>query len=386
MNYKTIKICTLIFLILFGFSAGMTACMQSPVNLGSFGESRLAYYAREADDALALAPSKQKALYQSIDKGSLWGPLRERFQLTASDEKQPAVQEQIRWFVSHPSYLKDVVSRATPYLYYVYNQVSQRHLPTELVLLPMIESGYDPSATNPASGAAGLWQLMSATARSYGVHEDKGFDGRRDLASSTNAALNYLTYLHGFFSGDWLLAIAAYDTGEGNVQNAIRRNTHQDKNTHFWALPLASETRTYIPRLLALAAIIKDPAKYGVTLPPLSDKSYLQLVETGRQGVSLKQAAKLSGMSLAQLRRLNPAIKNSTATLKQKQFALPVERVALYQKQLAAAQLQQPLPVVHTKKQLASQGHSSSTKIKSHKKVVIAKKTQSLTPSKKHLS
>ncbi len=151
------------------------------------------------------------------------------------------------------------MSRATPYLYYVYNQVSQRHLPTELVLLPMIESGYDPSATNPASGAAGLWQLMSATARSYGVHEDKGFDGRRDLASSTNAALNYLTYLHGFFSGDWLLAIAAYDTGEGNVQNAIRRNTHQDKNTHFWALPLAPETRTYIPRLLALAAIIKDP-------------------------------------------------------------------------------------------------------------------------------
>ncbi len=368
MNYKTIKICTLIFLILFGFSAGMTACMQSPVSLGSFGESRVAYYAREADDALALAPSKQKALYQSIDKGSLWGPLRERFQLTASDERQPAVQEQIRWFVHHPSYLKDVVSRATPYLYYVYNQVSQRHLPTELVLLPMIESGYDPSATNPASGAAGLWQLMSATARSYGVHEDKGFDGRRDLASSTNAALNYLTYLHGFFSGDWLLAIAAYDTGEGNVQNAIRRNTHQDKNTHFWALPLASETRTYIPRLLALAAIIKDPAKYGVTLPPLSDQSYLQLVETGRQGVSLKQAAKLSGMSLAQLRRLNPAIKNSTATLKQKQFALPIERVALYQKQLAL------------------QGHSSSTKRKPHKKVVVAKKTQSLTPSKKHLS
>src|SRR5207249_4132149 len=111
-----------------------------------------------------------------------------------------------------------------------------------------------------------MWQLMSATAHAYGVHQDKGFDGRRDLSSSTNAALDYLTYLKSFFGGNWLLAIAAYNTGEGNVQNAIRHNTQRDKNTSFWALPLADETRSYIPRLLALAAIVKDPAKYGVTL------------------------------------------------------------------------------------------------------------------------
>lgn len=204
-----------------------------------------------------------------------------------------------------------------------------------MFLLPIIESGYNPSATNASSGAAGMWQLISSTARAYGVRQDKGFDGRRDLYSSTNAALNYLTYLNSFFGGDWLLAIAAYDTGEGNVQNAIRHNTHHDRNTHFWALPLALETRSYIPRLLALAAIIKNPEKYGVILPPISDKPYLELVDVGRT-MTLTHAAKLAGMKLSELKQFNPGVRNSLASLTQGQFALPVDRVALYRKQLAA--------------------------------------------------
>ncbi len=120
------------------------------------------------------------------------GPIRAHLQLSAREENQPQVQEQIRWFAKNPAYLKDAVSRAAPYIYYVYAQVRLRDLPTELVLLPIIESGYNPSATNSSSGAAGLWQLMTSTAKGYGVHQDRGFDGRRDISSSTNAALNYL--------------------------------------------------------------------------------------------------------------------------------------------------------------------------------------------------
>ncbi len=147
------------------------------------------------------------------------------------------------------------------------------------------------------------------------------------------------------------MAIAAYDTGEGNVQNAIRHNTQHDKNTHFWALPLALETRSYIPRLLALAAIIKNPAKYGVTLPPVSAKPYLELVDVDRTGMSLAHAAKLAGMNLSELKQFNPGVKNSSANLTQRQFALPVDRVAFYKKQLAAVSSDNRLALKQSSKQ-----------------------------------
>lgn len=337
MTYKTLKIYTLLLILLLIITVGLTACVQFPPLAGKVTRDEKGMdKAQTVSTGCSLAPHRARALYTAVDKGTLWGPIRDHLQLTAQEEKQPAVQKQIRWFVKNPAYLDDAVSRAAPYMGYVYRQVTQRNLPTELVLLPIIESGYNPSATNAYSGAAGMWQLMSSTARAYGVHQNRGFDGRRDLYSSTNAALDYLVYLRSFFGGDWLLAIAAYDTGEGNVQNAIRHNTQQDRNTHFWALPLALETRSYIPRLLALAAIVKDPAKYGVTLPPVSAESYLELVDVGRTGMSLTHAAKLAGMNVSELKQFNPGVKNSSANLTQGQFALPTDRVALYRKQLAA--------------------------------------------------
>lgn len=346
MTYKTLKIYTLLLTLLLSLLAGVTACMQfSPLSdktaINKSGVSKSIVRSTTEGD---LAPQRAQVLYHAVDNGSLWKPIREHLQLTAREEHQPAVQEQIRWFVKNPAYLNDAVNRAAPYMYYVYTQVRARGLPTELVLLPIIESGYNPCATNSSSGAAGMWQLISTTAHSYGVHQDKGFDGRRDLHSSTNAALDYLNYLKGFFSGDWLLAIAAYDTGEGNVQNAIRHNTQQDKNTHFWALPLAEETRSYIPRLLALAAIVKNPEKYGITLPPVSAKPYLELVNIGK-GITLTKAAKLADMNLATLKQLNPGVKSSSVTLRQGQLALPIDRVALYNKQLAALSSGKTSPV-----------------------------------------
>ena len=353
MTYKTLKIYTLLLTLLLVFAVGITACVQFPPLSGTATteQNGPGKVAKTAPIGGSLAPRDAKALFSAVKKGTLWDPIRAHLQLTSSEEHQPAVQEQIQWFVKNPAYLNDAVSRAAPYMGYVYTQVTKRNLPTELVLLPIIESGYNPSATNASSGAAGMWQLMSATAHAYGVHQDKGFDGRRDLSSSTNAALDYLTYLKSFFGGNWLLAIAAYNTGEGNVQNAIRHNTQRDKNTSFWALPLADETRSYIPRLLALAAIVKDPAKYGVTLPPISAKPYLELVDVGRTGMSLSHAAKLAGMNLSELQQLNPGVKSSTATLTQGQFALPIDRIALYRKQLAALPSVDKLALQQTPKQ-----------------------------------
>lgn len=357
MTYKMLKIYTLLLSAILALTIGITACVQfstamegEGMGLGGGsndnGDSKTYQTVVMKSTGSSLAPRNASALYSAVDKGTLWEPIRAHLQLSAREENQPAVQEQIRWFAKNPIYLKDAVSQAAPYIYYVYAQVRKRDLPTELVLLPIIESGYDPSATNSSSGAAGLWQLMTSTAKGYGVHQDKGFDGRRDIYSSTNAALNYLTYLKSFFGGDWLLAIAAYDTGEGNVQNAIRHNTRQDKNTHFWALPLALETRSYIPRLLALAAIIKNPAKYGVSLPPVSAKPYLELVDS--KSMSLTKVAKLAGMSVKELKELNPGIKNSSAVIKQGQLALPIDRVALYKQQLAAANASTSYKVANT--------------------------------------
>lgn len=340
-----LKIYTLLLTTLLILAVGVTACVQFPAaseegGMGLSGarkdmDSKTYQNVIMKSTGSSLAPQNAKALYSAVEKGTLWEPIRAHLQLSAREENQPQVQEQIRWFAKNPLYLKDAVNRAAPYIYYVYAQVRKRDLPTELVLLPIIESGYNPSATNSSSGAAGLWQLMTSTAKGYGVHQDRDFDGRRDISSSTNAALNYLTYLKSFFGGDWLLAIAAYDTGEGNVQNAIRHNTQQDKNTHFWALPLASETRSYIPRLLALAAIVKNPDKYGVSLPPVSAKPYLELVDAN--SMSLTHVAKLAGMSVAGLKELNPGVKSTSAAIKRGQLALPIDRVALYKQQLVTA-------------------------------------------------
>lgn len=243
-------------------------------------------------------------------KDDFWHQVRSNFRLLHYTHKA-VVQAQIYWFSSHANYLNLSIKRAAPYIHYIHEQLRKRNLPTELVLLPIVESSYNPLAINRSSGASGLWQLMPGTARGFGIRQDWLFDGRRDIYTSTHAALDYLTYLQHFFSGEWLLALAAYDTGEGNVQRAIRYNARQNLSTHFWSLPLALETRSYIPRLLALAAIVKNPKKYGMNLPDIGNKPYLGQVDVSA-GVSILQAAALADISLKRLKRFNPGFKQIT--------------------------------------------------------------------------
>lgn len=249
------------------------------------------------------AIQQQQAIDQYRHAGNLWDVLRDDFKLD-QDESRPVVQKQVQYFLQHKEVLTTLAQRAKPYLYYIYQQVKKRNLPAELVLLPMIESSYNPFMYS-AVGAGGLWQIMPGTASGLNIKQNWWFDGRRDIVQSTNAALNYLADLQQYFKGSWLLAIAAYDTGAGTVDNAIKQSEKDGKGRNFWVLQLSEETETYIPKLLALAAIIAHPEKYHVSLPPIKDAPYLAQVDTQSQ-IDLHLAAKMAHLTLTQLIQLNP--------------------------------------------------------------------------------
>ncbi|WP_419418615.1 LysM peptidoglycan-binding domain-containing protein [Legionella sp. D16C41] len=262
---------------------------------------------------------------------TVWDVLRGQFSLN-HEITQPAVQAQLRWLMSHPGYIQRL-AHAEPYIYHIVNEVKKRKLPGELALVPMIESAYDPFAYSGA-GAAGLWQLMPGTGSELGLKQDWWFDGRRSIGLSTSAALNYLAYLNHFFHGDWILAIAAYDSGEGTVSRAIK-NSRQTRHIHFWSLPVPSETRLYVPRLLALAEIIKYPERYHMTLPYIPHAPYFEEVNIGSQ-IDLNHAAKLAGISYKDLIKLNPGFNRwATAPYKPFKLLIPANKVADFNRNLA---------------------------------------------------
>jgi membrane-bound lytic murein transglycosylase D len=270
---------------------------------------------------------------------NLWDVLRDEFSLQHYEESY-AVQAKIEWYMNNQDYLLRAASRAAPYLHYISQQVRKRHLPAELVLLPIVESGYNPFSVSNM-GASGIWQLMPETASGLGVKRDWWYDGRRDVIASTSAALNYLAYLQSFFEGNWLLAIAAYNTGEGNVLAAIKRNIREGRDTDFWSLPVAQETRDYVPSILALAAIISHPNKYPVYLPPVRNAPYLAQVDIGIQ-INLKYAAMLAGISNKKLLQLNPGFKGPSTSMKGPyKIVIPIENVEQFTENLARSPLNQ---------------------------------------------
>ncbi|HVX00849.1 MAG TPA: LysM peptidoglycan-binding domain-containing protein, partial [Candidatus Babeliaceae bacterium] len=272
-------------------------------------------------------------IYRYHNADNLWDELRHEFVLYHYEENTQ-VQEQIQWFLNHQDFLINSATRAAPYLYYILQQVRKRHLPVELVLLPMMESSYNPFAYSSV-GAAGIWQMMPDTASGFGIKQNWWYDGRRDVIASTRAALDYLAYLSNFFDGNWLLAIGAYDTGEGNILSGIRKNIRDGKNTDFWSLPLAQETRIYVPRLLALAAIISQPDRYPINWPPVRNAPYLAQIDIGGQ-IDLNHAAELAGLSIKKLKSLNPGF-NHTTTDPSGPFklVLPIEHVERFAENLA---------------------------------------------------
>ncbi|KTD24442.1 LysM peptidoglycan-binding domain-containing protein [Legionella maceachernii] len=271
------------------------------------------------------------ALY-SRPAPNVWDVLRSQFTLN-HEVNQPDVQSQIQWLITHPSYLQKL-AQAEPYIYHIVTEVKKRRLPGELALLPMIESAYDPFAYSGV-GAAGLWQLMPGTGNDLGLKQDWWFDARRSIRSSTDGALNYLTHLCRYFNGNWLLAIAAYDSGEGTVSRAIKNSGQSSRHISFWSLPVPSETKAYVPRLLALAEVIKYPQKYRVTLPDIPHVPYFEEVNIGSQ-IDLNHAAKLAGISYRDLIKLNPGYNRwATAPYKPFKLLIPADKVVHFNRNLA---------------------------------------------------
>ncbi|MBL4821666.1 MAG: LysM peptidoglycan-binding domain-containing protein, partial [Gammaproteobacteria bacterium] len=216
----------------------------------------------------------------------------------------PSIDNEMRWYVDNQKYFDRIAGRAAPFLFWIVEEIESRDLPLELALVPIVESAYNPRAYSKEH-AAGLWQFMGPTARSYGLKKDWWYDGRRDPLASTNAALDYLEMLHTQFDGDWLLALAAYNAGEGTIRRAVRRNTRANKPTDFWELPLPRETKGHVPRILAIAKLIANAPSYGIELPEIANEAYLDIVELNFQ-VDLDRAAYAASLEPEVLRALNP--------------------------------------------------------------------------------
>lgn len=237
---------------------------------------------------------------------SIWKSMSRHFRLNSRYYNNYRVKKEVQRLKHHQYYIYKLTRNAQPYIYYVLQQTKKRHIPDEIALIPMIESTYNPFDYSHV-GATGLWQLMPGTASGFGLKINWWYDGRRDVVASTNTALNYLQYLHDYFHS-WLLAIAAYNSGEGTVINAIRYNRRHHRPTDFWDLPLPQQTKNYVPKLLALAAIIKYHAQYGLRLIPVPNKPFFTTVTLKKQ-MSLQRLAKLSNISEKMFRRLNPGFR-----------------------------------------------------------------------------
>ena len=274
-------------------------------------------------------------------EADLWQRIRDGFSLEHHlDEAR--VQSELRWYANHPEYLNRVAVRASRYLFHIVEALEQRQMPMEMALLPIVESAFDPFAYSHGR-ASGLWQFIPATGRTYGMQVDYWHDGRRDVRAATTGAINYLDRLHSRLDDDWFLALAAYNSGEGNVRYSMRKNSKAGKPLDFFSLGLLKETRAYVPRLLAISAIIADPAKYNIELLPIANEPYWEMVNTGSQ-LDLSVAAEIAEISIDELYLLNPAFnKWSTHPDGPHELLVPRQHANTFRANLEALPLDQRL-------------------------------------------
>ncbi len=262
----------------------------------------------------------------------VWQRVSDGLRFHIPDDKR--VESQRNWYLKHPEYMKRVVTRAQPFLYYIVDEIEKRDMPMELVLLPIVESAFDPFAYSHGR-AAGMWQFIPGTGKRFGMEQTWWYDGRRDVVASTQGALDYLTYLANMFDGSWLHALAAYNSGEGRVSKAIRANKKAGKPTDFWNLRLPRETRAYVPKLLALADILKNRDTYAYAWPEVENVAVIDIVDIGSQ-VDLAFAADLAGMSLKELHALNPGFNRwATSPEGPHRLVLPLDKASTFADALA---------------------------------------------------
>ena len=263
---------------------------------------------------------------------SLWQRIRNGFGLP--DMASPLVSEQEDWFAKRPDYIARTVARSSRYLYYIVEQVEKRGMPSEIALLPIIESAYNPVAYSRAH-ASGIWQFIPSTGKHYGLQQNFWYDGRRDVMAATTAALDYLEKLYDMF-GSWDLALASYNWGEGAVSRAIAKNLAKGLATDYRSLNMPAETRYYMPKLQAVKNIIANPAQYGIELAEVPNQPYFVAVTTTKH-IDVKLAAQFADMKVEEFVSLNPG--NSRPVIKaegERTLLIPTDKAGAFLSKLEA--------------------------------------------------
>lgn len=263
-----------------------------------------------------------------VDNRSIWSRISKGFRvpLTESVERE----QQIKSYLRHPICFAKMLERSRPYLFHVVEKLEKRGMPMEIALIPFVESAYNPQALSSAK-AAGIWQFIPSTGKEYKLRQNFFSDERRDVIASTDAALDYLEKLYLMF-GDWKLALAAYNWGEGNLQRSIKRNLMHNRPVHYSALGLPRETRDYVPKIEAIKFIILNSTHFGIALPKIDNHPYFVTVTTARD-IDIKVAAKLAKLSLQDFRALNPAFNRPVILgVTAPQILLPYENARFFEK------------------------------------------------------
>jgi membrane-bound lytic murein transglycosylase D len=282
------------------------------------------------------APTTTARLLSIQQPSTVWDRMASDFTFK-SHQTNPRVQQFIKQYTKEESAnLIKFSEHASPYLYHIVQLIEERGLPPELALLPIIESEYRPTATSNR-GASGIWQLASLTGRLYGLKQDQWYDGRKDIDAATKVALNYLQYLYETFDHDWLLALAAYNCGDGRVSAAIRANKKAGKPTDYWSLKLPQETMYFVPKFLSLVYLIKNHRSLDINLAAIPNKQYFDTVKLNKQ-ITLQNAATFAGLDIKEFRKLNPGFRSHATHPKgPHQIVLPVKHIEVFHHNFAAA-------------------------------------------------
>jgi len=279
-----------------------------------------------------LTDTSQIPLFTPPAETSLWKRIELGMQLKDHTHRSRVIT-QLNWYKSHPEYLDRVAERASPFLYFIMEEIEKRNMPAEIALLPVVESAFQPFAYSHGR-AAGIWQFIPSTGRLFGLKQNWWYDGRRDIVASTRAALEYISASRKRLNNDWLLALAAYNSGEGTVRKAIRKNKKRGKPTDFWHLDLPNETRAYVPKLLAISAVIANSLDYNIDLLPIDNEPRVTEVSVNSQ-IDLALVAKLADISLEEVYNLNPAYNRwATEPNVSRKLLVPIEKEARFIKQL----------------------------------------------------
>lgn len=326
MTRKTATLAALVLLLAPALSqASDAASPEAPVSNAS-STSTVRYTPQAASTVATLKADDYK-------EADLWGRIRTGYAIP--DINNELVAKHVKFYSNRPDDIARTSARASRYLFHVVTELEKRGMPTELALLPIIESSFNPQAMSSAN-AAGLWQFVPGTGKDFNLKQNMFKDERRGVIASTDAALSYLQKLYGMF-GDWQLALAAYNWGEGNVQKAIKKNQALGKPTDFESLAdlMPAETRNYVPKLQAVKNIIANPGQYSVSLPPISNEAYFTAVDK-TSDIDLTVAAQLAEMSVDEFKALNPQFNRPVITGgEQTKILLPKENAEKFTANLA---------------------------------------------------